>query len=151
MPMKTIFRVLLIMILGSTPAWATLGQYESSVTTDQQHMRSQDRVQAFQAYKVHELTTANGAMVREYVSPQGLVFGVTWQGPFMPDMQQLLGSYATNLQTASPAQTQVRRRRGLIVKTDDFVFVSGGHMRFWKGRAYVPSLVPGNVSVEVVQ
>ena len=149
--MKTTFSVLLILILGSVPAWATLGQYESSVTTDQQHMRSQDRVQSFQAYKVHELTTANGATVREYVSPQGLVFGVSWQGPFMPDMQQLLGAYAANLQAAPPAQTQVRRRRGLIVNTKDFVFVSGGHMRSWKGRAYVPGLVPSNVSVEVVQ
>lgn len=149
--MKTTFGVLLMLILGSVPAWATLGQYESSVSTDQQHMRSQDRVQTFQAYKVHELTAANGATIREYVSPQGLVFGVTWQGSVMPDMQQLLGAYVTNLQAAPQAQTQVRHLRGLIVKTKDFVYVSGGHMRFWKGRAYVPSLVPSNVSTEVVQ
>ena len=149
--MKMTLGVLLILILGSIPAWATLGQNEASVSADQQYLRSEDRVQAFQAYKVHQLTTANGTIVREYISPQGLVFGVTWQGPFMPNMQQLLGSYVTNLQTASPTQTQVRHLRGLIVKTDDFVFVSGGHMRFWKGSAYVPSLVPSNVSVEVVR
>jgi len=69
----------------------------------------------------------------------------------MPSMQQLLGSYVTNLQTASPAQTHIRHLRGLTVKTNDFVFVSGGHMRFWKGNAYVPSLIPNNVSVEVVR
>jgi hypothetical protein len=28
---------------------------------------------------------------------------------------------------------------------------SGGHMRFFHGRAYVPSLFPPNVPVEVVQ
>lgn len=149
--MKTTFGVLLILVLGSIPAWATLGQYEASVSTDQQYLRSEDRVQVFQAYKVHELTAANGATIREYVSPQGLVFGVTWQGRSMPDMHQLLGTYVTNLQTASPAQTQVHHLRGLIVKTDDFVFVNSGHLRFWKGSAYVPSLVPSNVSAEVVR
>lgn len=149
--MKTTLRVLLILILGSTPAWAALGQYEGSVSADQQHMRSVDRVQAFQAYKVHQLTTENGTIVREFVSPKGLVFGIAWQAPFMPDMQQLLGAYVTNLQTATPAQTRIRHLRGLIVNTDDFVFVNAGHMRFWKGRAYVPSLVPSNVSLEVVR
>jgi hypothetical protein len=149
--MKITLRVLLILILGTVPAWAGLGQYESSVSVDQQYLRSEDRVQAFQAYKVHQLTSANGTIVREYISPQGLVFGVAWQAPFMPNMQQLLGSYVTNLQTASPTQTQVRHLRGRIVKTNDFVFVSGGHMRFWKGRAYVPSLLPNNVSAEVVR
>ncbi|MGA2475511.1 MAG: DUF2844 domain-containing protein [Terriglobia bacterium] len=149
--MKITLGVLLILTLGTVPAWAVLGQYESSVSVDQEYLRSEDRVQAFQAYKVHQLTTANGTIVREYISPQGLVFGVTWQGPFMPNMQQLLGSYVTNLQTASPAQTHVRHLRGLIVKTNDFVFVNGGHMRFWKGSAYVPSLFPSNVSAEVVR
>lgn len=149
--MKSTLKVLLIMVMGCIPAGATLGQYESSVSVDQKQMRSQDRVQVLQAYKVHELTTASGAVVREYISPQGLVFAVSWQGPFIPDMQQLLGNYAANLQTASPAQTQVRHMRGLIVKTKDFEFVSGGHMRSWKGHALVPSLLPSNVPPEVVQ
>jgi hypothetical protein len=149
--MKNILGVLLILTLGTVPAWAVLGQYESSVSVDQQYLRSADSVQAFQGYKVHQLTTANGTIIREYVSPKGLVFGVAWQARFMPNMQQLLGSYDTKLQSASRTQTQVRHLRGLIVKTDDFVFVSGGHMRSWKGSAYVPSLVPSNVSVEVVR
>jgi hypothetical protein len=149
--MRNILGVLLILTLGTVPAWAVLGQYESSVSVDQQYLGSMDRVQAFQGYKVHQLTTVNGTIVREYISPQGLVFGVAWQAPFMPNMQQLLGSYVTKLQTASRTQTQARHLRGLVVKTDDFVFVSGGHVRFWRGSAYVPSLVPSNVSVEVVR
>ena len=51
-----------------------------------------------------KLTDANGTTVREYVSPQGSVFGITWQGRSTPDMNQLLGTYVTNLQTATPAQ-----------------------------------------------
>jgi Protein of unknown function (DUF2844) len=149
--MKNVLGVLLILTLETVPAWAVLGQYESSVSVGQQDMKSEDRVQDFQAYKVHELTSSNGTTVREYVSPKGLVFGVAWQGPFMPSMEQLLGSYVTNLQTASKSQSQVRHLRGLTVRTNDFVFASSGHMRFWKGSAFVPSIVPSNVSVEVVR
>ena len=121
------------------------------MSTDQQHMRTEDRVQDFQAYKVHQLTATNGTIVREYVSPKGMVFGVAWQGRFMPDMNQLLGDYVSNLQAASKAQTQIHQRRSLIVKTSNFVFVSNGHMRFFSGSAYVPSLIPNNVAVEVVK
>jgi len=142
---------MLILTLGTVPAWAVLGQYESSVGVDQKYLRSEDRVQNFQAYKVHQLTATSGTIVREYVSPKGLVFGVTWQGRFMPNMEQLLGSYATNLQTATKAQTQVRHLRGVTVKTSDFVFVNNGNMRFRKGSAYVPSLIPSNISAEVVR
>jgi hypothetical protein len=149
--MNSMGRVLLVLALGTVPAWATLGQYEGSVSTDQQHMRTEDRVQDFQSYKVHQLTANNGTIVREYVSPKGMVFGVAWQGRFMPDMNQLLGSYVSSLQAASKAQTEIHPRRSLIVKTNDFVFVSNGHMRFFSGSAYVPSLIPNNVAVEVVR
>lgn len=149
--MKITLKVLLILMVGSMPAWATLGQYEGSVSVDQQYLRSADLVQSFQVYKVHQLTLTNGTIVREFVSPKGMVFGIAWQAPFMPDMKQLLGDYLTNFQTATKAQTQIHQRRGLIVKTSDFVFVSNGHMRFFRGLAYVPSLVPNNVSAEVVK
>jgi len=149
--MKNVVGVMLLLVLGTLPACAALGQYESSVSFDQEYMKSEDHVLEFRTYRVHGLTNANGTIVREYVSPKGVVFGIAWQAPFMPNMEQLLGSYVTNLQTASKSQTQVRHLRGVIVRTNDFVFVSGGHMRFWKGSAYLPSLVPSNVSAEVVQ
>jgi len=149
--MKIILRIVLVLMIGSVPAWATLGQYEASVSVDRQQMRSQERVEALKAYTVHELATSNGGIVREFVSPRGLVFGVSWHGPFMPNLQQLLGSYVNTLHTATPAQKQVRHMRGMIVKTVDFVFVSGGRMRDWRGHAYVPSLLPTNLSPEVVR
>ena len=73
--MKITLGVLLILTLGTVPAWAVLGQYESSVSVDQQYLRSEDRVQAFQGYKVHQLTSAGGTIVREYVSPQVSLWG----------------------------------------------------------------------------
>jgi hypothetical protein len=148
--MKTSLWVLLVFVLGAVPSWAALGEYESSVSLDQQSMRGQLRSETRQGYKLHQITSANGAVVREYVSPDGKVFGISWQAPLAPNLQQLLGSYFTQVQRANPSQT--RRRGGpWVVRTDDFVFVSGGHMRSFHGRAYVPSLLPKNVSAEVVR
>jgi hypothetical protein len=148
--MKITLGVLLILALHAAPAWAVLGEYESSVSLDQQSMRGEDRVTTGQDYKLHQITSPNGAVVSEYISPQGRVFAVSWRAPFIPDLQQLLGSYFTQVQQA--AQSQPRRRGGpLVVRSSDFVFASGGHMRAFHGSAYVPSLLPKNVSAEVVR
>jgi hypothetical protein len=113
-------------------------------------MRGEIRVTNAQGYKFHQITSPNGAVVREYVSPEGKVFGIAWKSPFIPNLQQLLGSYSTQVQQA--AQSQTRRRGGpFVVRTNDFVFVSGGHMQSFHGLAYVPSLLPQNVSAEVVR
>lgn len=149
--MKAILTISLGLILAAIPAWATLGQPEASVTSDELQMKSEHRVQEFQNYKVHELTVANGMTVREYVSSQGTVFGVTWQGRSAPDMNQLLGTYVNNLQTATRAQTKIIPRRGISVKTNDFVYSNFCRMRMCQGSAYVPSLIPSNVSVEVLR
>jgi len=148
--MKSFGGLLLILILGAAPAWAVLGQPESTVGTDGQFLRGLVRDEAHEGYRLHLITDASGTVVREYVSPAGIVFGISWQGPFVPSMQQLLGTYFTHLQQY--AQSQTRRHGGpLIIQNDNFVFSTGGHMRSYHGRAYVPSLLPTNVSPEVVQ
>lgn len=142
---------LLLVLTVALPAGATLGQPEASVTSDQLHMKSEERVQTLQNYRVHELTTAEGTTVREYVSPQGSVFGITWHGRSAPDMNQLLGTYTNNLQTATPAQTKIQRRRGITVRTGDFVYSNFCHLRRCAGSAYLPKLVPANVTAEAIQ
>jgi len=148
--MKIMLGVSLILALHAAPAWAVLGEYESSVSLDQQYMRGEDRLTTGQGYKLHQITSPNGAVVSEYISPQGRVFAVSWRASFIPNLGQLLGSYISQVQQAAQAQT--RRRGGpLVVRANDFVFVSGGHMRAFHGSAYVPSLFPQNVSAEVVR
>jgi len=148
--MKAIVAVFAVLVLGASPAWAVLGQYESSVNLDRQYLRGELREEVRQGYKLHEITSPDGSIVREYVSPAGLVFGIAWQARVMPNLQQLLGSYFTELQQA--AQSKVRRRGGpLVVRTDKLVLISGGHMRAFHGRAYVPSLLPKNLSAEAVR
>ena len=148
---KAIWSTLLVLALGSMPAWAGLGQPEASVTSDQLHMKSEHRVQDFQAYKVHELANTEGAVVREYVSSEGTVFGITWQGRSTQDMNQLLGNYVNNFQTATRDQTQIRQRRGITIKTNDFVYSNFCRMGVCSGSAYAPKLLPSNVSAEVMR
>ena len=141
---------LLILVFGPAPAGAVLGEQEASVKQDRQFLGGQTRLEDRETYRVHEITDASGAIIREYVSPAGTVFGISWQGPRVPNLQQLLGSYFVHLQEYAQSQT---RRRGapLVIQKSDFVLTNGGHMRWYRGRAYVPSLVPANLSREVVQ
>jgi hypothetical protein len=147
----TLAASLLIPILGGAPVWAVLGEHESSVSADQQLLRGTDREEVRQGYKVHQITAPDGSAVKEFISPVGLVFEVAWQSPQMPNLQQLLGSNMTQLQVALQSQTRRHTRGPLIVRTDNLVLVSSGHMRSFHGFAYVPSLVPPNVSPETVQ
>lgn len=147
--MKILAGVLAFLFLGSVPGWAVLGQYENSVTTDQQLMHAQLHQTSGQGYSIKHLRSADGRTVREYVSAKGLVFAVAWQGPTMPDLQQLLGSYFGQVQQAARS----RRQRGgpLVIRTKNLVLVSGGHMRSFHGTAYSPDLLPAGVSAEVVR
>ena len=144
-----IMTVLLAWFLGAAPAWAVLGQPASSVQSDQAYFHGMLAQAARQGYEVHEITAPEGTVVREYVSPQGTVFGVSWQGPVMPNLSQLLGSYAADFQHAS--QSPHPRRGPLVVRNDRVVIESGGHMRAFHGRAYLPSLLPNNLTQAVVQ
>jgi len=103
-------------------------------------------------YAVHELRAPNQVVVREFVSPTGIVFGVAWQGPSRPDLQQLLGGYFAHFaQAAQQQKGQQPGRRMLRVEEPGLVVESGGHARAFYGRAYVPQLVPSGVAPEEIQ
>ena len=148
-PMKTALAVFVSVWVSAGPAWAGLGQPAASVLADQQRLRAPLRTMANDGYTVQQIEVADGTVVREYVSPAGLVFGVAWQGLKVPDLTQLLGAYFPVYQAAVPAP--VRRRAPVVVHTEALVVEMSGHMRAFVGRAYVPSLVPRDVTPEVIQ
>jgi hypothetical protein len=147
--MKSILNVLLMLMMASVPAWAALGDDVSSVNSDVQALGGKHVMVAKVGYNMHQITAADGSVVNEFVSPAGKVFGISWQGQGVPNLQQLLGSYMTNLQQGQ--RTQVVRRRAVTIQGDNFVFTSFARMRNFRGRAYVPGLVPANLTPEVVQ
>ena len=149
--MKLAAALILSAILGSTSAWAVLGEPESSVATDQRFLRGSHREEARPGYKVHQITAKDGAVVKEFVSPTGMVFAIAWQGEQIPNLEQLLGSNMAELQTALSSKTPRHTRGAVILHTDHMVFVSAGHMRSFHGYAYVPSLVPANVAPEAIR
>src|SRR5437879_6512557 len=112
------------LLISSASCFAALGSDVNSVAADQAHMRAQRRVTQAAAYSLHEMQDENGITVREYVSAQGKVFGVAWQGPSRPDLSQVLGSYYEQFRANAPT----RRVHGPItIQVQGFVLQSGGH------------------------
>lgn len=132
------------------PASASLGDNVTTVQSDTAHMKGSVRSVAAPNYVTHEIQVPTGQLVREFVSTDGTVFGVAWDGPFQPDLQQLLGSYFEPMKQAVAAQQ--RHGHGPIsIETSSFVFHSGGHARSFHGSAYVPAMVPQGVDVSEIQ
>jgi hypothetical protein len=129
-------------------AHATLGQNVSTIDTDQSRLHALARAATTQhAYSVHQLTLPSGTQVREYVAPTGIVFGVAWDGPTLPDLKAMLGaSFDTYV-----AANATRRGAPLAVSNGDLVVFSSGHLRAFAGYAYLPRAVPAGVDVSVIQ
>ena len=94
MPITVNEKVFLIAALAaacSLPGFAVLGEDVSTVQADRVHSNASMRITPGQNYTVHELRSATGVVVREYASASGKIFAVSWQGPTLPDLQQLSG------------------------------------------------------------
>ena len=140
------------MILGcSLPAWASLGGDVSSVEADRAHMRASIQVNSTAGYDVHAMQSPAGTVVSEYVSPAGQVFAVAWHGPFPPDLQQVLGSRFQQYTAALQAQERHFGHRPLNIQVPGLVIQTGGHMRAYFGRVYIPEQLPPNVKAEQIR
>jgi hypothetical protein len=149
--MRIRWGILLALIFAAVPLWAALGEPEQSVEADRERMAGQLKRTTMQGYTLHEISAPGGRVVREYVSPAGTVFAVAWEGPTMPDLSQLLGSYFSLFQEASASPSPHRRHGPLYVQSGPLVVASGGHMRAFRGRAYVTDLIPASLSKDVIR
>lgn len=134
-------------------ASATLGGDRASVDADVARVQgARMGTTAVGSYAVHELRSAPGTTVREFVSASGRVFGVAWQGPWMPDMRQLLGPHFEAYRAAALAAQGRRRGRGpVVVETPELVVRTGGHAQAFSGQAYLPALVPEGVRPDSIR
>ena len=136
---------------STLPGWAELGGSVESIAADQAKFQAKRKMAEMPGYTVHEISRADGGVVREYVTPAGRVFGVSWSGPTIPDLAQLLGSYQAEFRNALLAQSKSFGRGPAAVHNSDLVVETGGHMRAFQGRAYVNSLLPSGVSPELIK
>lgn len=99
-------------------------------------------------YTVQSTVLDTGTTVQEYATPAGVVFAVAWQGPVLPRLDALLGSYFAAFTTGVNA-TRHQRNVGtpLNLKSTPLVVRSSGRMGHFSGHAYAPSLVPGGVVI----
>jgi hypothetical protein len=135
-------------LLLNLPAFAVLGGDASSLRDDQVHMKASRRSTQMPAYTIHELRTPAGTIVREFASPGGRIFAVSWKGPALPDLRQLLGSHFEGLQQAAEAQKGRGPRGVLFIQQNGLTVQMGGHMRSYAGRAYLSDQIPTAVRAD---
>jgi hypothetical protein len=128
---------------------AELGGSVDSVKADQEQMKGTRRITDAANYSVHEIQAKSGTKVREFVSPSGTVFAVAWDGPWKPDMRQLLGNHFD--QYVQAIQSKRPRRGAVSIQSPDLVVESSGHMRSFTGRAYLPQMTPQNVDPAAIK
>ena len=136
------------LLLCAQPAWAALGGDASSVGTGQTHLLASARIMRAATHTMHEMEAGTGTKVREYLGNDGKVFAVCWQGPFRPNLRDLLGEhYESYLKAAGP-----RAARGPVnIRLPGLVIHMSGHQRAFYGRAYLVDLVPQGLSTDEIQ
>lgn len=141
----------------STLGYAALGQKPSTLAGNAStpsavataRRLSASAPAATSLYTVQETQLENSTVVREYATPAGLVFAVTWQGPVLPNLQILLGNYFPALQQEiTQAQQAGRQRTRVLMQTPGLVVNSSGRMGHFKGHAYTPDQVPAGVDIQ---
>jgi len=136
---------------ASQQARAALGGSADSVESDGNVLSAVHRAATEHGgYTVKEIDV-DSTLVREYISPAGLVFGIAWNGLTHPDLTQLLGSYDAEYREALQHTPRKPGNRRLQVKAEGVIVEKWGHMRNLRGRAYAPALIPPGVSVDAIK
>lgn len=165
----------LCMLLGASPelACASLGGTTASVSADANVLgavsstaaasgvqteaaSSEAAVQSYnlrsstgEKYTYSEFTTDSNSRVREFLTPDGKVFGIAWQGRRVPNLQVLLGSYFGDWHDAVASQPH-QGLHSSSIQTSSLVVQMAGHMGLIVGRAWAPKLVPAGVDARNV-
>ena len=148
----TILTLPILMIMIALPAFAGLGEDATSISADQARLHGTLRTTQSEGYTIHEIDSASGSAVREYVSASGKVFAVAWQGPWPPKMRQVLATYFDQYKQAMQVlANQHAGRRPVLIQQPGLVVEAGGHMRSFAGRAYIPALLPQGMSAEAIR
>jgi hypothetical protein len=138
-------------VLWSLSCWASLGGDIASVQADATGMQASVKTTQTAAYTVHEMQSATGTTVREFVSSSGTVFAVAWKGAFPPHLKQLLGSQFGQYQEAMKSSSGRAGRGPVTIQLPNLVVQLGGHMGNYSGRAYIPDKVPAGASLESIR
>ena len=141
---------ILIALFGAGPLWAAsamaaLGGDAAGIAADGVALHGVLSATVGTQYDVREITSNTGTRVRQYLNRDGVVFAVGWDGPVVPNLQRLLGTYYPQYAAAIAAQEHPGLHRGIRVASAELIVEAGGHLRAYAGRAYLPALTPPGV------
>jgi hypothetical protein len=104
------------------------------------------------AVQWQESTDANQIRVRQYVSSSGQVYAVSWDGPAMPDVAVLLGTWFDRYrQEASAALPNASGLHSSRVSSSDLMVETAVRLRDFSGRAWLPSALPAGVAAADIE
>lgn len=137
---------------ASGNALAMLGGTLDTVEADQVRLGAERHSAPAGGLIVHTLSLPGGTVIREYLASSGIVVGVSWSGPSMPDLKHLFGDAYFSRYTAAQSQKRVISHRAFALHDPDLVVESTGAMhRLFTGRAYLPAALPSGVSPDQIQ
>jgi hypothetical protein len=148
-----------LMIAASGPTHAQLG---TTVAIDASGTSSSSSTPGATAAVMHqasnsavrwqESTDANQIRVRQYVSSSGQVYAVSWDGPAMPDVAVLLGTWFDRYrQDASAALPNASGLHSSRVSSSDLMVETAVRLRDFNGRAWLPSALPAGVTAADIE
>ncbi len=103
------------------------------------------------SYTLHEMQSATGTTVREYVSSAGTVFAVAWKGTYPPNLQELLGAQFEQYEQALKTRSARASHGPVTIRVSNLVVQLSGHMGDYSGRAYIPDKVPPSMDLESIR
>ena len=96
-------------------------------------------------------TDAGNTTINEYATSTGLIVAYSWQGPTMPDLHALLGKHGDSYRTGAAAAAGSGNLHASRITRSDVVVESGGPMRGYVGRAWLPAALPAGVTSDDIQ
>lgn len=131
-------------------AFAALGGDVSSIDAEKTQMKAALQTASGNSqYTIYEMRTPSGTAIREYATLTGKIFAVAWQGPTVPDLQKLLGTYFSEYSEAAKGKHEGHSR--LAIQRSGLVAYSTGHMRSFSGKAYVPQTLPPGMTANEIK
>jgi hypothetical protein len=121
-------------------SWAGLGAGPVHWPAQAAAARSSTLSTGSASYTVVQRQLDSGTTVQEFLDAGGTVFAVSWSGPFLPDLRELLGIHFDAM--AAQGRGQGAQHSKLAVQTSEAVIISAGHMGALEGRAWLPSRLP---------
>jgi hypothetical protein len=112
--------------------------------------RGRKIVSPIEPYSVHTVESG-GNSVREYLSSDGTVFAVAWEGLSSPDLSQLFGDYYVEYAETLKKERKRKGRAPREIQASHIVVRHFGHMHAVRGVAYIPSLIPAGITPDEIK